>query len=89
MDVCKRVIYTGRVQGVGFRYTAQRLASGQPIAGTVRNCSDGSVELTVQGKVTDVQVFLMAVSRQMGDLIADEKISDAETKPITGFHIVF
>jgi acylphosphatase len=88
MNVCKRVIYTGRVQGIGFRYTAQRLSHGRPITGTVRNCSDGSVELFVQGEAADVQAFMMALSRQMEDFIAEQTIRDAEPRAVEGFQIV-
>src|SRR5690242_1162817 len=37
MNVARHVTYSGRVQGVGFRYTAQQLAAGYPVAGFVRN----------------------------------------------------
>ena len=36
MAICKRVCYSGRVQGVGFRYTAQHLAAGYAVAGHVQ-----------------------------------------------------
>jgi acylphosphatase len=88
MNVCKRVIYTGRVQGIGFRFTAQRLSHGRPIAGTVRNCSDGSVELYVQGKASDVQEFLTDLARQLEDFITGQTIRDAEPKAMEGFQII-
>ena len=40
---------TGRVQGVGYRYTAVRVANELGLAGWVRNVPDGSVETRVQG----------------------------------------
>ena len=42
--------YTGRVQGVGFRYTAQRLASSAGLTGYVKNLPDGGVELVAEGE---------------------------------------
>jgi acylphosphatase len=88
MNVCKRVIYMGRVQGIGFRFTAQRLSHGRPIAGTVRNCSDGSVELFIQGEAADVQAFLTDLSRQMEDFITGQTIHDADPKAVKGFQII-
>ena len=45
--VAKRVIYGGRVQGVGFRYATKQLAAGFDVSGWVRNLPDGRVELLV------------------------------------------
>lgn len=39
----------GRVQGVGFRWWTRSRARGLGLAGTVRNCPDGSVEVKVRG----------------------------------------
>src|SRR4051794_11414166 len=41
MRTCRRFIITGRVQGVGFRYFVQSIASRESIAGWVRNLEDG------------------------------------------------
>ncbi len=81
MTVCKRVYYSGRVQGVGFRYTAQRLARGFPVAGSVRNLPDGTVELIAEGEPDPVEAFLTAVERQMTGYI-DQRT--AEDEPPTG-----
>ena len=54
----KRVIYEGRVQGVGFRYTAKDLARGYDVLGAVRNLPDGTVELIVAGEGEEVGEFL-------------------------------
>ena len=55
--------FSGTVQGVGFRYTTERLAGRFPVTGFVRNLSDGRVELVVEGEETMVKDFL-AVIRQ-------------------------
>ena len=39
----------GKVQGVGFRWWTRSRARGLGLAGTVRNCPDGSVEVRVRG----------------------------------------
>src|SRR5471030_2081507 len=44
-----KVFYSGRVQGVGFRYTARTVAAGFEITGYVRNLPDGRVELVAEG----------------------------------------
>jgi acylphosphatase len=49
MTVRKRVRAHGRVQGVFFRDSVQREASGAGVAGWVRNCSDGTVEAVFEG----------------------------------------
>jgi len=41
----KQVLFSGRVQGVGFRYSVKRIASGFEVIGWVRNLPDGRVEL--------------------------------------------
>ena len=47
--VRKHMRFTGRVQGVGFRYRAKYAANGMGITGWVRNEWDGSVEMEAQG----------------------------------------
>jgi acylphosphatase len=88
MTVFKRVIYSGRVQGVGFRYTVFGLAKNYSVAGTVRNRSDGSVELLAQGESVEVEAFLAAIARQMNGFIADQMTSDTEGTEMTGFRII-
>ncbi|MCI0458042.1 MAG: acylphosphatase [Gemmataceae bacterium] len=69
MTVCKHVRYSGRVQGVGFRYTTQRLAESFPVAGFVRNLPDGDVEVVAEGEAAQVEAFLAALGRQMAGYI--------------------
>ena len=45
----RRIYYSGRVQGVGFRFSTQRLASGFAVAGSVKNLRDGRVEVVAEG----------------------------------------
>lgn len=56
--IAKRVRFEGRVQGVGFRYTAKDLAKGFEVCGWVRNLPDGSVEMQVMGEDREVMDFI-------------------------------
>lgn len=55
------VRYEGHVQGVGFRFTACRIAGDHGVDGWVRNQPDGSVELVGEGSESDLQAFLEAL----------------------------
>lgn len=76
MTIGKRVLYSGRVQGVGFRYTANEIARDFPVAGFVRNLPNGQVELVAEGSPQDVQAFLDAVAERMKRYISDQVIAD-------------
>lgn len=56
-----RILYSGHVQGVGFRYTVQRVASGFEVVGQVRNLLDGRVELIVEGDRAELEEFRQAI----------------------------
>ena len=53
-----RLLIRGSVQGVGFRFFAERAARGLGIRGYVRNLSDGRVEAVASGAPERVQVFI-------------------------------
>ena len=57
----RRVIYEGRVQGVGFRFSVKHIAHGYDVAGWVRNLPDGRVQLEVQGDESEIEGFLQAI----------------------------
>lgn len=61
-SIMRRLIYHGRVQGVGFRATTASLARGFAVEGYVRNQSDGTVELAVQGDPGEVEKFLASIA---------------------------
>lgn len=64
------VYYSGRVQGVGFRYTTRRIAQGYEVAGSVKNMDDGRVELIAEGEEEEVRQFLQAIREsELGDYI--------------------
>jgi len=52
---------SGRVQGVGFRYTTRRLAARFDVKGWVRNNSDGTVSIEAEGRSEELDRFFLAV----------------------------
>lgn len=67
--------YSGSVQGVGFRYTAERYASSLGLVGWVKNLRDGRVEVLCEGPELSVQEFISKIDRIFGDYISDKDIS--------------
>jgi len=84
------VLYAGRVQGVGFRYTVKSLAPGFEVTGIIRNLPDGRVELVAEGQKEELEAFQQAVRDSgLGRLIAREDISWADaSNEFRGFAIV-
>jgi len=85
-----KIFYSGRVQGVGFRYTAKTVAAGFEIAGTVRNLPDGRVELVAEGSQTELEAFCAAVrGAGLAGFIRDESVAWGDAKnEFRGFEIV-
>ena len=63
--VREAVVFRGRVQGVGFRVTAQQVAEPLGLSGWVRNEPDGSVAAQVQGSRSMVEVFFAELGEAM------------------------
>ncbi len=63
--------FTGRVQGVGFRYTTVSVARSYAVAGFVQNLPDGRVQLVAEGDQKELRAFLQAVQQAMGRNITD------------------
>lgn len=69
----RQVLYSGRVQGVGFRYTTRSIARGYEVTGFVRNLPDGSVEVVAEGPADQLDAFLEDVNDRLSDRIQDVK----------------
>ena len=52
------MVFTGRVQGVGFRYKANYIADQYRLTGYVKNEYDGSVTVEIQGSEQEIYMFL-------------------------------
>ena len=69
-----QVLFSGRVQGVGFRYSVREVACGFDATGWVRNLMDGRVELVAEGEEDELQAFLEAIRQsQLGSHIRGEE----------------
>jgi len=77
----RRVYYAGRVQGVGFRYTAVRMAANYRVGGYVRNLADGRVEVVAEGEAGEVEAFLADLARRMHGYIWETRVQE---EPGTG-----
>lgn len=73
----KQIIYTGRVQGVGFRYSTKQIASGYEVVGTVKNLPDGRVELQAMSQDADeLEDFFAAIDESnLGSLIKEREVT--------------
>jgi acylphosphatase len=88
--IARRVIFEGRVQGVGFRYTVKDLARGFDVCGWVKNLADGSVELQVMGEAAEVRDFLheITVESPVARHIKNQIVSDIPLlENLSGFRI--
>lgn len=83
-----QVFYTGHVQGVGFRFTASRVAARFDVTGFVRNLPDGRVELVAEGRSEELTAFLQEVAERMARYIRSTAVDRrAATGEFHGFAI--
>ncbi len=84
------VLYSGQVQGVGFRYTAKTVATGFDLTGTIRNLADGRVELIAEGRREELEAFRAALQDAgLAGFIRGVKVDWADaTNEFRGFEIV-
>ncbi len=88
--LAKRIIFTGRVQGVGFRFTARRAASRRQLTGYVRNMPNGSVEMLAQGRPEDVDDCIQDIKEYFAGYLKETKIEEIPPDPrYTDFKITF
>jgi len=85
-----QILYSGQVQGVGFRYTVRSVAAGFEVTGSVRNLVSGAVELIAEGARDELEAFRQAI-RESGleHFIRQEEVSWHEaSNEFRGFEIV-
>ncbi len=77
-----QVFYEGKVQGVGFRWTVKRIATGYDITGWVRNLPDGRVELLAMGESGEVREFLRGIGEsELKANIRHASVSEHQGEP--------
>ena len=89
--IAKQVFYSGRVQGVGFRYSTKQIAAGFEVVGWVKNLPDGRVELQAMASDADeLEAFLREIDESnLGSLIKEREIHAIPTMTgCRGFSII-
>ena len=84
------LVYSGHVQGVGFRYTVRRVAEGFEVTGTIRNLQDGRVELLSEGNENELDAFRKAIrDAGLAHFIKNEEVNWGKpSNQFRGFEIV-
>jgi acylphosphatase len=85
-----QVLYSGQVQGVGFRYAVKSVATGFDVTGSVRNLPGGGVELLAEGAKDELEAFRQAIRESgLDHFIRHEDVSWQEaSSEFRGFEIV-
>ena len=68
------IIFSGMVQGVGFRFTAQRYALGFGLKGWVKNLPNGSVEILIEGPKQRIEEFCRNIEDDFQEYIDNKDI---------------
>ncbi|MDD5496319.1 MAG: acylphosphatase [Candidatus Omnitrophica bacterium] len=90
MDKRLHAYYSGSVQGVGFRFTAERVAGSLGLRGWVKNLRDGRVEVLAEGEESDLNGFLRKIETVFKDYIRDIDLTWEEaTGEFSNFDIAF
>jgi acylphosphatase len=63
------------VQGVGFRFAAERIALSLDIKGWVRNNPEGTVEVLAEGEEKDLVIFMDKIKKAMGNYIENTRVN--------------
>ena len=72
----KKIVFSGRVQGVGFRFTAYNIAIQYQLSGYVKNLPNGSVEMVAQGRDDDITNCIDDIRQALPDYITDTDIEE-------------
>ncbi len=87
--VRKHIYFSGRVQGVGFRYRSCHIARSLGLTGWVKNCWDGRVEMEVQGSRRDIGRLLEELHQQRFTVIETMDIEDIPCERESEFREIY
>lgn len=80
--------FSGRVQGVGFRYATLQVAKEFDVTGEVKNLSDGRVRLVAEGRESEVKAFRAEVEERLSPFIRETDVKKETCAPsYRGFEI--
>ncbi len=77
------LFFSGRVQGVGFRFTTNEIAKGFDVKGTVENCPDGRVKIVVEADSKEIDGFIESIKASMPGKI--KQMDRFESEPSHAF----
>lgn len=88
--VAKHVVFSGRVQGVGFRFTALNIANRYRLTGYVRNAPNGAVEMLAQGEAEIIDDCVHDIQDSFAGYVRQTDVEPATPDPkLTDFKITF
>ena len=89
-QTAKHIVFVGRVQGVGFRFTAFHTANSYKLTGFVRNCPDDTVEMLAQGPDANIDNCIREIKDSSPGYVSETKIEQVPPDPqYTDFKITF
>ncbi len=89
-SIAKQVVFHGRVQGVGFRYTTCTIAGKYDLTGWVRNRPDGTVEALMQGSAHRIELCIGEIKDHFGRYVRQVDLTDQPVNPrYTAFQIAY
>jgi len=82
--------YRGRVQGVGFRWNVKQITDNFTCSGYVKNLKDGSVDVLLEGKRSDLNNYISLIEQRMRGKWFTKTVDERPGKPhFEGFFILY
>jgi acylphosphatase len=89
-QTAKKIVFSGRVQGVGFRFTVLNIANNYRLTGYVHNLPSNSVETLVQGPPESIDSFLRDIEESFAGYVRETDVKPVALNPsLTDFKITF